>query len=97
MQATPMQLVFGKDAIFNAKHKSNWKHINERKYKQIRKNNEQENNKQKLHHYQVADRVLIIGDRSSKFGDSAYKGQYEIVKVNNNDIVKIKIGSASDT
>eukprot|EP00957_Ditylum_brightwellii_P050054 3794170-Ditylum_brightwellii.AAC.1 len=33
IQATPMQLVFGRDAILNAKHEANWKYINERKEK----------------------------------------------------------------
>eukprot|EP00957_Ditylum_brightwellii_P063228 4799300-Ditylum_brightwellii.AAC.1 len=33
MLATPMQLVFGRDAILNVKHKANWKCMNERKEK----------------------------------------------------------------
>eukprot|EP00957_Ditylum_brightwellii_P030792 2333278-Ditylum_brightwellii.AAC.1 len=52
MQATPMQLVFGKDAILNVKHQANWKYINERKEKLIKKKNEQENKKRNLCHYQ---------------------------------------------
>eukprot|EP00957_Ditylum_brightwellii_P199491 15207251-Ditylum_brightwellii.AAC.1 len=31
MQATPMQLVFGRGAILNVKYEANWKYINERK------------------------------------------------------------------
>eukprot|EP00957_Ditylum_brightwellii_P074684 5676643-Ditylum_brightwellii.AAC.1 len=84
MQATPMQLVFGRDAILNVKYEANWKYINERNKKIIKKNNENENKKRKIRHYQVADRVLVKGDRSSEFGDYAYNRPYEIVKVNNN-------------
>eukprot|EP00957_Ditylum_brightwellii_P035318 2678573-Ditylum_brightwellii.AAC.1 len=96
IQATPMQLVFGIDAILNVKHEVNWKYINERKDKIIKKKTENENKKRKLHHYQVADRVLVKGDRSSMFGDYAYKGPYEIVEVDNNGTVKIRKGSVTD-
>eukprot|EP00957_Ditylum_brightwellii_P150658 11471027-Ditylum_brightwellii.AAC.1 len=90
MQTTPMQLVFNRDAILNVKHEANWKYINERKEKLIKKNNDNENKKRKLHHYQVTDKALVKGDRSSKFGDYAYKGPHEIVKVNTNGTVKIR-------
>ena len=46
--------------------------------------------------YQVAHRILVKGDRSSKFGDYAYKGPNEIVEVNNNGTVKIRKGSVTD-
>eukprot|EP00957_Ditylum_brightwellii_P097182 7401211-Ditylum_brightwellii.AAC.1 len=93
MQATPMQLGFGQDAILNVKHEANWEYIHERKEKPIKKNNEKQNKKRKLHHYQVIDKVLAKGDRSTKFGDYAYKGPYEIMKVNGNGTVKIRKGS----
>eukprot|EP00957_Ditylum_brightwellii_P023308 1759473-Ditylum_brightwellii.AAC.1 len=80
MQATPMQLVFGRDYILNVKHEANWKYIHERKENIIKKKNEKENKKRKLHHYQVADKILVKGDRSSKFGNYAYKGPNEIVQ-----------------
>eukprot|EP00957_Ditylum_brightwellii_P165041 12565204-Ditylum_brightwellii.AAC.1 len=85
-----MQLVFGRDAILNVKHKTNWKNINERKENLIKKNNE---NEKKIHNYQVADKVLVKGGKSSKFGDYAYKGPSETVKVNTNGTVKIRKGS----
>eukprot|EP00957_Ditylum_brightwellii_P013426 1013813-Ditylum_brightwellii.AAC.1 len=52
--------------------------------------------RRKKHHYQVADKVLVKGDRSSKFGEHAYKGPYEIVEVNNNGVVEIRKGSVTD-
>eukprot|EP00957_Ditylum_brightwellii_P095234 7253802-Ditylum_brightwellii.AAC.1 len=97
MQATLMQLVFGRDSKLYVKHEADWKYIKEGKEKLIKKNNEQEKKKRKINHYQVADKVLIKGDRSSKFGDSAYRGPYEIVKVDNNGTVEIKIEYVTDT
>eukprot|EP00957_Ditylum_brightwellii_P132236 10082882-Ditylum_brightwellii.AAC.1 len=38
-------------------HEANLKYIHERKEKNIEKNNENENKKRKLQHYQVADKV----------------------------------------
>jgi hypothetical protein len=35
LQATPMQLVFGRDAVLNIKFQANWKYIKERKEKLI--------------------------------------------------------------
>jgi hypothetical protein len=37
LQASPMQLAFGRDAILNAKHMSNWEHIRQRKQTRISK------------------------------------------------------------
>jgi hypothetical protein len=45
LQATPMQLVFGRDAVLNIKFQANWKYIKERKEKLILKNNERKNKK----------------------------------------------------
>eukprot|EP00957_Ditylum_brightwellii_P059351 4506059-Ditylum_brightwellii.AAC.1 len=93
MQATAMQLVFGRVTILNVKHEANWKCIHERKEKLIKKNNEKEKKRKKIHHYKVADKVLAKGDMSTKYGDYAHKGFYKIVQVNNNGTVKIRKGS----
>eukprot|EP00957_Ditylum_brightwellii_P209802 15363317-Ditylum_brightwellii.AAC.1 len=87
MQAASMQVVFGRDAILNVKHKANWKYIQEGKETLIKKNNEKEKKRRKLHHYQVVDKVLVKRDRSTKYGDYAYKGPYKIVQVNKNGAV----------
>ena len=47
MQATPMQLVFGCDAIMKLKFDANWKLINQQKQAAIHKNNNSENKKSK--------------------------------------------------
>ena len=39
LQAYPMQLVFGRDAILNIKHVSDWEHIRQRKQLRINHNN----------------------------------------------------------
>ena len=39
LQASPMQLVFGRDAILNIKHVADWEHIQKRKQLRINHNN----------------------------------------------------------
>eukprot|EP00957_Ditylum_brightwellii_P047591 3615381-Ditylum_brightwellii.AAC.1 len=81
MQAIPMQLVFGRDAILNVKHKADWNHIKERREDLIRKNNEQENKKRKNHIYQIGDKILLKGNRAIKYGTNAYSRPYPVEKI----------------
>ena len=48
-QATPMQLVFGRDAIINTKFIADWDYIRQRKQNIIHNNNERENAKRIPH------------------------------------------------
>ena len=47
LQATPSQLVFGRDHVLNIKFQANWKNILNQKQKMINKNNQEENKKRK--------------------------------------------------
>ena len=97
LQATPSQLVFGRDAILNIKHEANWKFIRERKQKLIDENNKKENSRRIPHSYQVGDKVLYRADPSAKFGSDAYEGPYDVVKVNDNGTVRMRKGAVTDT
>ena len=86
MQATPTQLVFGRDAILNTKFEANWRLIKERKQKRIQTNNEQENSKRKPYTYVVGDKVLIKEESNTKYGNNPYDGPYEITAINANGV-----------
>eukprot|EP00957_Ditylum_brightwellii_P013982 1055109-Ditylum_brightwellii.AAC.1 len=96
MQATSMQLVFGRDAILNVKHEADWSYIKQRSKDLIRKNNEQENKKRKTPNYQVGDNVLLKGNRATKYGNNAYGGPYPIEQLNSNGTVKIRMNTVTD-
>ena len=66
MKASPMQLVFGRDAILNIKHVANWKHITQQKQKRINANNKKENKSRVSHQYMVGDQVLIKARKNTK-------------------------------
>ena len=96
-QATPAQLVFGRDAILNIKFDANWRLIRERKQHAINTNNQKENKKRISHQYRVGDKVLYRVDSLSKYSENPYDGPYEIVRVNTNGTVRLKMDAVTDT
>ena len=92
LQKTPMQLVFGRDAILNISHKACWKIIKDRKQKQIIKNNIRENKNCIDHVYKKGDRILIKNQQSSKYAQQTYSGPYNITAVNTNGTVNVQKG-----
>ena len=57
-QATPMQLVFGCDAIINTKFIADWEYIRQRKQNIVHSNNERENAKRIPHTYQIGAKKM---------------------------------------
>jgi len=95
LQATPMQLVFGCDALLNIRHEANWNFICERKQKSIRINNKRENEKRIPYTFMVNQKVLLKTDWTGpKFGREPFEGPYKIVSIHNdNGTVRLKKGS----
>ena len=89
-QATPMQLVFGRDAIMNIPFQANWDFIKERKQKIIHQNNVRENSSQRQHEYHVGDSILQSNPPHTKFGGPQFEGPYVITAVNDNGTVTIR-------
>ena len=66
LQASPMQLVFGRHAILNIKHVADWEHIRQHKKLQINHNNKRENMRRNNHQYNVGDKFLVKRKKNSK-------------------------------
>jgi transposase InsO family protein len=96
-QATPMQLVFGRDAILNIKHVTDWEAVRARKQKKIRENNMRENSKRINHAYSVGDRILLRTDQNKAKFDPEWKGPYVVTAVNRNGTVRYVKGALSDS
>ena len=98
-QATPMQLVFGRDALMNIRFKADWKYIKQRKQEIIAKNNARENKQRIPHTYRVGDRVMLnVKDTSlSKYGINPFDGPFTVRHVNDNGTVVLQMGSVLDT
>ena len=80
LKATPMQLVFGRDAILNTRFEANWKLIKENKQKEIKRNNINENKKRIPYEYKKGHKVLVENDLNRKFGRNPYDGPYTVKK-----------------
>jgi hypothetical protein len=94
-QASPMQLVFGRDAILNIKHITDWEHINQRKQERINENNNRENAKRRDHQYAIGDKILLTARKHSKH-ELEYEGPYAITQVNDNGTVRFQKGIVND-
>lgn len=97
-RATPMQLVFGRDAIFNVQHIADWQFVKERKQRLIDLNNKRENAKRLPYTYVVGQRVLVKAAQSTKYGTDAYLGPFTVDSVNpDNGTVRVNEGAVTDT
>ena len=96
-QASPMQLVFGRDALMPIQHIADWQFVRNRQRKIIQKNNERENASRISHNYCVGDLVLVKQEQQRKYGSDPYLGPYEVTEVRNNGTLRIRMGSITDT
>ena len=98
LQATPAQLVFGRDAILNIKFNADWNLIKQSKQTLINKNNQRENKSRKDYKYQIGQQVLIENFKDDpKFAADPWKGPYCIRQINNNGTVIVYKDSVLDT
>ena len=66
LQESPMQLVFGRDAILNTKLVADWEHIRQHKQFRINHNNMRENMRRNNHQYKIGDKILVKRKKNSK-------------------------------
>ena len=92
LKASPGQLVFGRDMIFNIRHVADWRAIQQRKQQVIDKNNRRENSTRIEHHYQIGDEVIMRNKSANKY-EPPNIGPFEIVRVHNNGTVTLKKGA----
>ena len=94
-KVTPMQLVFGRDAMLNIPFTANWKFIEGRKRKLMEHNNIRENSKRIPHTYVEGDLVLIKQPQNTKFGTNPYKGPHTVVSASGANVT-VNEGNITD-
>ena len=62
LNATPGQVIFNCDMLFDLKYVADWGKIRQCKEKQIQKDNERENSKRREYTYKVGGKVLLKRD-----------------------------------
>jgi hypothetical protein len=91
MRATPMQLVYGRDAIHNIRFEADWQYIKARRQQVIRKNNERENARRIPHTYSVGERVMVSQPQHRKYGNPKFKGPFTVDSVNDNGTLRLRV------
>ena len=86
-----MQLVFGRDAILNINHVSDWEHIRQRKKLRINQNNMWENMRRNNHQYKVGEKILVKRKKNSKH-ELEFMGPFPITKIHDNGTVCFQKG-----
>jgi hypothetical protein len=93
--ATPAQLVFGRDMLFDLSFQVDWNQVRARKEAATEANNSRENSRRLPHRYQVGDQVLLDRNILQRKLSPPRDGPYEIETVYSNGVVKIKKGITS--
>jgi hypothetical protein len=94
--ATPGQLVYGRDMLFDLSFKANWKNIKERKMAHIEDSNQRKNAKRINHTYCVGDLVSKDQNQLQPKLHRPLDGPYTIDKVYTNGTLKIRKGITSE-
>ena len=97
LQATPAQLVFGRDAIHNIQFQADWSAIKARKKQRITANNKRENRSRINYQYTVGDQILIKVELKGKFAGDPCEGPYRVTSVNPaNGTIRYQKGAVED-
>ena len=88
-QATPTQLVFGRDALLNISFEADWQCIKQRKQHRIVQNNKAENAKRRDHTYHPGDEVMVKADPSRKLDGPRWIGPYTVSQVYDNGTLQL--------
>ena len=96
LQATPGQLVFGRDILLNLKFVADWEVIKIRKQRDEDKNISRENSLRIHHDYQVGDNVLITSNDIHRKLNCPTKGPHPIVQVYSNGTVRVQNGAVTE-
>jgi len=97
LQASPGQLVFGRDMLLPVEFKANWAEIALRKQQIIAKSNARENSKRHEHQYRVGEKVLLERPGKLRKLSTPRQGPYEVVEVGTNGTLKIMKGAVIQT
>ena len=94
LQATPAQLVFGRDMILPISVQADWNRIKNRKQKEINRNNERENQKRIDYTYKAGNKIWLKKEGIQRKLSAPRNGPYTITKVYNNGNLEVQTSDA---
>ena len=96
LNATPGQLVFGRDMLLDIAYVPNYQNTWQRKQKRINYDNIRENSKRVSHDYQVGEQAYILRDGNYRKLEGDKLGPYPITAVFTNGTVRIQKGIVNE-
>ena len=90
LEATPAQLVFGRDMLLPVRMQADWARIQQKRQKEMTCNNERENRKRITHKYNVGDKVLLDKPGILRKMSKPRQGPYEVERVYSNGTIRIR-------
>ena len=96
LEASPAQLVFGRDMIFPLKFRADWAAIQQKRQKEIDRNNARENKSRIDHTYKPGDLVSLTNPRKVRKVNKPRNGPYKVTKVFTNGTIRIQQGRVSE-
>jgi len=96
LDATPGQLVFGRDMLLPIQLKTDWARIRQRKQDVINANNKKENAKRIEHEYRVGEKVLLEKPGLISKLSAPRTGPYRITETYANGTVRIQRGIVNE-
>ena len=95
LQAYPMQLVFGRDAILNIKNVSDWEQVRQNKQLRINHNNKRKNMHQNNQQNKLVDKIVVKHKKHSK-QNLEFIGPLPVTQINDNGTVSFQKGIIND-
>jgi hypothetical protein len=96
LQASPAQLVFGRDMILPITFKIDWDALQRNKQEEANKNNARENKGRVEHEYHPGDKAYIQKERDIRKLSAPREGPFTITAVYNNGTVDLKQGAVTE-
>jgi len=90
LRTSPGQLAFGRDMVVPATYLANWRHVRDRRHKNILYNNARENRKRIDHDYKVGDYVYVLVKDIQRKLAPAKQGPFRIIIIHTNATVTIQ-------
>ena len=96
LEATPAQLVFGRDMLLPVKFEANWAQLKMKRQQEMLRNNERENKSRIPHEYKVGDLVTLNKPGIFRKMSTPKLGPYAIERVYSNGTVLIRKGPVAE-
>ena len=92
LQASPAQLVFGRDMLLPVKFVADWAQIRHQRQQRINQSNKRENAARLAHDYQIGEHVILATPGLLPKAKRPRTGPYKVTQVHNNGTITIQDG-----